>query len=168
MKIYDPVKRNKFSVRDMHNVRHKFRSVTALRLALWHEFDELIPEEGELSVGYFEGQSHTKKWLVSGQDLEAMYSYYDGKECVSLWCDGKEQKEPGQRRRAKGELHSSKRAEREEEVDDIFYNLKKKHKDSFSGPQLRLWAQMIAAGIHDDMDNPPNVPMIVGGLQRQQ
>ena len=26
---------------------------------------------------------------------------------------------------------------------------------------------MIVAGTHDDMENPPNVPMIVGGLQRQ-
>ena len=25
---------------------------------------------------------------------------------------------------------------------------------------------MVAAGIHYDMDSPPNVPMIVGGIQR--
>ena len=148
VKIYDPVRRNKFCVREMHNVKHKFKSVAALQLALWHEFDEFVPEEGEFSVGYFEGQSHTKKWIVSGQDLKAMCSYFDGKECISLWCDGKEQEEQGrvgQKRKGKGEPHSSKRAEREEEVDDIFQRLKKKQKDSFSGPQLRLWARMIVA-----------------------
>ena len=64
MKIYDPVKRIKFSVRHMHNVRHKFKSVVALRLALWHKFEELVPEEGEFSVGYFKGKSHCKKWLL--------------------------------------------------------------------------------------------------------
>ena len=45
-----------------------------------------------------------------------------------LWCDGKEQEEQGrigQKCKAKGELHSSKRAEREEEVDDIFQRLKR-------------------------------------------
>lgn len=155
----------------MHNVRHKFKSVAALQLALWHEFEELVPEEAkEFNVGYFEGKSHSKKWLVSAQDLEAMYTHYDGKECISLWCDGKQQQEQGavgQKRKAKGESHSSKRAEREEEVDDLFQKLKKKHKDSFSGPQLRLWARMVAVGTHSDMDSPPNVPMIVGGITQQ-
>ena len=65
--------------------------------------------------------SHSKKWLVSAQDLEAMYIHYDGKECISLWCDGKQQQEQGavgQKRKAKDGSHSSKRAEREEEVDN--------------------------------------------------
>ena len=154
----------------MHNVRHKFRSVSALRSAIWHEFEELVPEEGKFSIWYFECKTHAKKWLVSDQDLEAMYTHYDGKDCISLWCDGKQQEtehDIGQKRKAKCESHSSKRAEREEEVDDIFQKLKKTHKDNFSGPQLRLWARMIATGTHDDMDTPPNVPMIVGGIQRQ-
>ena len=90
-KIYDLVKRSKFSVRHMHNVRHTFKSVAALRSALWHKFDELVPEEGEFSVGYFEGKNHAKKWLVSNQDLEAMYTHYDGKDCISLLYDGKQQ-----------------------------------------------------------------------------
>ena len=55
---------SKVPVHGAHNVKHKFKSVAALRLALWHEFSELV-SEGEFSVGYFEGQSNTKKWLVS-------------------------------------------------------------------------------------------------------
>ena len=76
---------------------------------------------------------------MTPQDLEAMYIHYDGKECISLWCDGKHQEEQSVVGRAKSESHSSKRADREEEVDEIFQKLKKKHKDNFSGPQLRLW-----------------------------
>ena len=30
VKIYDPVKRTKFTVRHMHNVKHKYKSVAAL------------------------------------------------------------------------------------------------------------------------------------------
>jgi hypothetical protein len=140
--------------------------VAALRSALWHEFEELVPEEGEFSVGYFEGKHHSKKWLVSSQDLEAMYAHYDSR---TVWCDGKKQEpegDGGQKRKVKREAHSSKRAEREEEVDDIFHMLKAKHETNFSGPQLRLWARMIVAGTQDNMDNPPNVPMIAG-VQRQ-
>ena len=80
MIIYDPVKRTKFTVR---HVKHKFKSVAVLRLALWQE---LLPEEG---IGYFEGKSRSKKWLVTRQDLEAMHNHYNGKACISLWCDGR-------------------------------------------------------------------------------
>ena len=60
MKIYDPSKRTKFSVRQMHNVSQKFHSVAALRSALWHEFGDAVPDEGEFNVGYFEGKQHQK------------------------------------------------------------------------------------------------------------
>ena len=70
---------------------------------------------------------------MTPQDLEAMY-----KECISLWCDGKNQEEQGvtvrQKHKAKSESNSSRHVDREEEVDDIFQKLKKKHKDNFSGP----------------------------------
>lgn len=52
----------------------------------------------------------------------------------------------------------SRRAEMEE-VEDVFQKLKEKHKD-YSGLQLRLWARMITSKTHDDLDNPPKVPII--------
>ena len=76
MKKYDPSKRTKFSVRQMHNMSQRFHSVAALRSALWHEFVDAVPDEGEFNVGYFEGKQQTKKWLVTSQDLKAMYSYF--------------------------------------------------------------------------------------------
>ena len=47
---------------------------------MWHEFADAVPVEGEFNVGYM------KKWLVTSQDLDAMYT---GKQCINLWCDGK-------------------------------------------------------------------------------
>ena len=41
-------------------------------------------------MGYFEGKKQAKKWLVSNQDLEAMYHHFQGKPCIFLWCDWKE------------------------------------------------------------------------------
>ena len=49
----------------------RFRSVAALRSVLWHEFGDAVPDEGEFNVDYFDGKRHTKKWLVTGQELEA-------------------------------------------------------------------------------------------------
>lgn len=89
VKIYDPLKRTKFSVRQMHNVSQKFTSVATLRSAIWHEFGDAVPDEGKFSVGYFEGKQHTIKWLVTCQDLYIMYNYFVGKPCINLWCDGR-------------------------------------------------------------------------------
>ena len=169
MKIYDPSKRTKFSVRQMHNVSQRFQSVAALRSALWHEFGDAVPDEGEFNVGYFEGKQHTKKWLVTGQDMEAMYSYFQGKPCLNLWCDGSrdrekdDEEETAPRKKSKKE---TKRHEREEELEDIFQQLKKRHGSEYSGPQLRLWACMYVASTHDDLDHPPDVPLITGSVKR--
>ena len=56
---------------------------------MWHEFGDAVPDEGEFSVGYFEGKQHTKKWLVTCQDLDTMYNYFVGKPCINLRCDGR-------------------------------------------------------------------------------
>ena len=56
----------------------------------------------------------------------------------------------------------TRRQAREGELDSIFKELKEKHEDK---PQLRLWAHMISCGIHDDVDEPPHVPLIVRAPQ---
>ena len=88
--MYDTKIRSKYFVKTL-NVRRKFESLSSLRSALWHELEERIPDEGDFNIGYFEGRQHTKKWLTSKVDLDAMYTYFNGKMCVNLWCDGKEE-----------------------------------------------------------------------------
>lgn len=61
----------------------------------------------------------------------------------------------------------AKEKKREEELDDVFQQLKKQHGNEYSGPQLRLWAHMFVANTHDDLEHPPNVPLITGSVQRQ-
>ena len=182
VKIYNPVRRSQFSWRDLHDVSHRFTSVGSLRLALYHELEDEIPDNEEYNLGYFEGKQQKKKWLVSSSDLDAMYACFEGKPRISLWCDGKEPPESecgssdedeGQPKRKKKKKSSKKPRktkvdQREEELETIFQQLKEKHGSKFSGPQLRLWARMIVAKTHDDMDEPPNVPMITGTVQKSQ
>lgn len=40
--------------------------------------------------------------------------------------------------------------------------------DSFSKPQLRLWARMINCGTHDDYSEPPRVPLITGTAPKRR
>ena len=54
----------------------------------------------------------------------------------------------------------------EEEVTDIFEDLKEKHKE-MKLPKLRLWARMIANGVHESTEEPPNVPMITGTIPKR-
>ena len=135
---------------------------------MWHEFGDAVPDEGEYNLGYFEGKQHTKKWLVTCQDLDIMYNYFIGKPCINLWCDGRVLEEDDEEMVARKKTkRDTKRSEKEEELEDVFQQLKKRHGSEYSGPQLRLWARMFIAKTHDDLDHPPNVPLITGSVQRQ-
>ena len=66
----------------------------------------------------------------------------------------------------------SSRRQEKDEVDDIFQELKDKHGDKFGIPKLRLWARMVGSNMHDDLENPPNIPAFCGNtpnrLQQQE
>ena len=171
--MYNPVRRSQFVWRDLYHVNCQFKSVAALRSALYHELENDVPEQGDYNIGYFEGRQQKKKWLVTPADLDAMYSYYEGKTHVSLWCDGRnrsdnelssdeERERPRKRARKKKSLPQSKENEREDELESVFKQLHEKHGNSYSGPQLRLWARMVVTKTHDDLNEPPKVPMFTG------
>ena len=52
------------------------------------------------------------------------------------------------------EILKQQKQEREEQVDDIYKDLKLKHNTI---PQLRLWSKMVCSGIHEAMDKPPDI-----------
>ena len=61
----------------------------------------------------------------------------------------------------------SKRSERQEELEDVFQQLKKRHGSDYSGPPMRLWVRMFVANTHDDLEHSPKVLPITGSVQRQ-
>ena len=130
-----------------------------LRMKLIEEFKELVPDTLSFSVGNFEGQSHSKVWLVTTEDFLTMYRKYPKGE-VTLWCDGRseEEEDSGCRKKRKKDETLSKRQEKEEEVDAIYKQLKEKHREKYDTPKLRLWARTVCSKIHDDLDNPPDLP----------
>ena len=84
------------------------------------EFEDQVPPTTRFSLGYFAGRQSTKKWLVSDEDLIAMYSELGqtGKTDVCLWCDGRpegsENENQRKRKREGSPGPTSKRAEKEE------------------------------------------------------
>ena len=121
-----------------------------------------MPNTIDFSVGFYEGRQSKKRWVYCQDDLDAMYSDRNGGE-LTLWCEGRKNgattdsiDQPGPHRR-KSEA-TTRRQEKEEEVDQIFSDLKDKHCGNYSSPKLRLWARMIASGIHESIEEPPDVP----------
>ena len=69
-----------------------------------------------------------------------------------MWCNGNEEN-------SGHDKGKKRKRESDEELDTIFRELKQKHTDKYSIPQLRLWARMISCSTHESYDQPPPVPM---------
>ncbi len=65
----------------------RFESVVVLRAQLFEMLGEQVPNNLTFDVGYFGGSQHSKIWLCSNSDLEAMYCNYPRGE-ITLWCSG--------------------------------------------------------------------------------
>ena len=100
-------------------------------------------------------------WLYSMEDLTAMYSKYPKGGAINLWCDGEYDVVDGgshKRKRDTAVKQSSHRKTKEDESESAFKTLHEKHSAKYDAPRLRLWSRMIAAGIHEDYDEPPDIP----------
>ena len=59
------------------------------------------------------------------------------------------------------------RQQKEEEADLVFKELREKHTTNYDTLRLRLWVRMISSGLHDDYDNPPNIPAFSGNANQR-
>ena len=64
-----------------------------------YEFGEQVPSQLDFSVGYYDGSQQAKTWLVTRDDLDAMYKKYPNGGSVSLWCDGRATEVASKRKR---------------------------------------------------------------------
>lgn len=70
-----------------------------------------------------------------------------------LRCDGRSDETgdtSSQKKREKDGETWTRRQEKEDEVDDVFMQLKERHGQNFDIPRLRLWACTICGNLHDD------------------
>ena len=93
-----------------------------------------------------------------------MYQKFKPGSEIFLWCDGrdKDAQTPVTKHSSQEGNTNKRQARKRKYVDKIVKELKEKHDDNYTTPKLRLWACMIASGTHDDMDDPPHVPMVIG------
>lgn len=155
-----------------HDVKSRFDTPDSLKEKLVEYFPNDLPDNLRFKVGYFEGRGSTKRWIFEARDLQTMYSLFEkGSKIINLWCEGKTEQEENDpsppAKRLRSGVKSTRREQLEEEVDDIFKQLKEKHPD-MTAPKLRLWARLIQSGHHDDYDTPPNIPLITGSSTKSK
>ena len=118
--------------------------------------DEQVPDSVKFNVGYIDGKHQMS--LFSNEDLNLMYSKYKFGGEIILWCDSRCREDNRGSRKRDIDTSLLKRQEREDQMDEVFKDLKSKHNDKYSVPQLRLWSRMICTSLHDDTEKPPNIP----------
>jgi len=83
VKIFNPQKKSKFVVRQLHQHNLHFMSVTEIKETLTDELDIKVPDvECDYSIGYYEGRYQKKRWLANGEDVALMYQKYKNGEEV--------------------------------------------------------------------------------------
>ena len=95
----------------------KFESVTQIKMKLIEEFGDQVPSQLDFSVGYYDGSQQAKTWLVTRNDLDALYKKYLNGGNVALWCDGRSTDSvPKRKRNLDSQPGSSYRQGKEEEL----------------------------------------------------
>ena len=136
------------------------------------ELEENVPQSTKFAVGYF--LQSKKHWLCSVEDLNALCTTCDNQ--IMLWCGGPEDNYAGStpsrisKKRKRSEEPATKRAEKEQHVEDLTKELQELHGDKvdLNDTQYRLWARMVVSGVHASKDTPPQVPLITGVTPRRK
>lgn len=148
---------------EWHGVHNTFQSPTALKQKLKETFgiDKLPGNIEDLQIGYIAKRGNGKRWIDQDADLSSMYAQFEQSKSITLFCEVRADscaQTPSRKRKCSY-------ADHEDEIEKLAIELGKKHGEKYNDKQLTLWARMIVNQQHSDMETPPNIPVITGGLQ---
>ena len=120
-------------------------------------------------MGFF--RKSEKLWINNDRDVSDALDLMRGGK-LTLWCMGKsKQTKHGKRSRDKSgdtedevEIVRTKKKksaseERVARVNEIKGQLRDQHGSNYSGVQYTMWAEMIVAGSHESIEDPPQCPL---------
>ena len=124
--------------------------------------ENIVPEE----VGYF--NQATKHWIHNRLDMNDVWDMIESGAKITLWCTdcatvnkplgGKRtndtENESGRKKQKLSSMDEKKALAEEHE-----HELREKHGDKYTHFQYKLWAEMLASGVHTDSDEPPAASM---------
>ena len=129
VKFIQAQKKSDFTVRMWHDADEKFTSLTNLRMNLMDYFHDELPTPS-FKLGYYETPHNTKRWLVEQRDLQAMYKSFSVGARITLWCEtavGSTGSDPDCDAPPQKKRTPTPRERAEEELDEVFKQLKEKH-----------------------------------------
>jgi len=99
-----------------------------------------------------------------------MYRQFESGDTITFCCDGKSEKSWENKRKRKSttaeDTSDSARGDHEQQIKKIALELTDIHGEKYNDNQFRLCAQMMVNKQHDNMDHPPNIPLITGGVKK--
>ena len=133
----------------------------------------------DFDVGYLQGSTVIS--LRSAEDLKEVWESVKSGKNITMWCDGLKSTKAkrtldldsddegddegeimGTRKKRKKSRRKTKQKETDERVEQILTDLQEKHSGSSYTPfQLRIWAEMIAGGVHTSYDESPATTMFL-------
>ena len=108
-----------------------------LRMKILEELGDDLGGNIQFDVGYYENRT-SRCSLASSDDLKVLYNIFEGKDKKNLWCNASDGNS-----NSSSKTKKRKRESDDENIDTIYRDLKEKHGDAYSIPQLRLWARML-------------------------
>ena len=143
------------------------QSITDLKTVIRDKLKEDIRKK--FDVGYIQGKTVVR--VCSEEDMAEMWSEIKKPGSTSLWCDGliEATTKPKASRRRKLQLSDDSddenllfpqpkkraRVDNQEKVQEIVDILNNKHGSKYTPLQVRIWAELIASGLHPNSEQPP-------------
>ena len=133
VKLYNPVRRSKFTWRDLHNITHKFESVATLCSTLYHELEDDVPDSRDFSVGYFEQKKKEVVGIIWWPWSYVCMLWRKTMHFTLLWWKGSRQwiiqwwRKRETLTKKSQENRQPKLNEREDKLESTFQQLRKKH-----------------------------------------
>ena len=130
--------------------------------------------QGSFDVGYL--QNTTVVSIRNEEDLAEIWTSLCKGKSIMLWCDGLKQpasettsgrkrpRQPSPDSDLEGgseeeDAVQTKRKKKEDQVTNTIADLKKRHGESYTTMQYRIWSEMKASGLHTSLADPPSTSM---------
>ena len=164
VRIIPQEKKSDSKTYEWHGVTETFSSPIQLKERLVDDFKDKLP--GEFDVGYVAKRGNAKRWIHQAADLTSMYKQLGTSDTITLFAEGLQTCSSGGKRKRKADDGPSGTINHEDEVESVATKLQTMHGDKYNPQQLKLWARMIVNKQHKNFEEPPDIPIITGGIKK--
>ena len=130
-------------------------------------FREKVLSSGDFPVTKRENSKH---WIEQAADMNSMYRQFESGDTITFFVM---QNRKNQEKTSESESLQLLKTHlillmviMNSKSKKIALELADKHYEKYNDNQFRLWARMMVNKQHNNMDHPPNSPLITGGVKK--